>query len=297
MMKTSVEQFDRLLNGIEDADLELKEAKNHFPNDRGSLFDYCAAIANGNGGKLILGVQEKPRTVVGTTFMQGTHNQLSHEIWERLRINVDVEEFDYHGKRVLIFHIPKHPSGFRVKSGGKGNKYLYPVRRSGSLGEMDDIKTKEILNENQPDFTASVVQGLSMGDLDKPAVDVFRKKWAEKSGRKDYLSFDDEKVLRNTGLIDVKGGMTFAGLILVGQTDALRKHLADAEIIFEWRNDPKQTHYDFRKIGGNPFVPLMMRYGIRSTPGTFVFRFRRVSFREISGLLTRNPFAKPYTML
>jgi len=256
MMKTSVEQFDRLLNGIEDADLELKEAKNHFPNDRGSLFDYCAAIANGNGGKLILGVQEKPRTVVGTTFMQGTHNQLSHEIWERLRINVDVEEFDYHGKRVLIFHIPKHPSGFRVKSGGKGNKYLYPVRRSGSLGEMDDIKTKEILNENQPDFTASVVQGLSMGDLDKPAVDVFRKKWAEKSGRKDYLSFDDEKVLRNTGLIDVKGGMTFAGLILVGQTDALRKHLADAEIIFEWRNDPKQTHYDFRKNWREPFCSI-----------------------------------------
>jgi len=255
MIKTNLEQFEKWLKQPEDIDLEFKEAASNFSKERGSLFDYCAAIANGRGGKLIFGVQEKPREVVGTHYSNGTHTKLSHEIWERIKIHVDVEELDYHGKRVLIFHIPQHLPGARVKSGGKGDKYVWPIRRGESLGEMDDIKAREILNEAQPDFTTDAVSGLILDDLDRGAIDAFRKKWAEKAGRKEYLSFDDEKVLKNTGLMGAEG-ITFAGLILVGKEDALRQFLPDAEIIFEWRNDPKQTHYDFRKNWRGSFVSI-----------------------------------------
>jgi ATP-dependent DNA helicase RecG len=254
-VKTSLEQFERWLKQPEGIDLEFKEARSKFDNSRCSLFDYCAAISNGRGGKLILGVREKPREVKGTEFVRGTHQKLSHEVWERLRIHVDVEEFDYRGRRVLIFHIPKHPLAARVKSGGKGDKYTYPVRRGESLGEMDDQRTREILNEDQPDFTAGIVPGLTPDDLDKQAIEVFRQKWAGKAGRKEYSSFDDEKVLKNTGLIDAKG-ITFGGLILVGKEEALRKYLPDAEIIFEWRHDSQQTHYDFRKNWRGPFISI-----------------------------------------
>lgn len=138
MLKTNTEEFERILQQPEDIDLELKAATNQFDASRGSLCDYCAAIANGRGGKLVLGVLEKPRDVVGTNCYKGTHSKLSHQIWEKLHIHVDVEELFYNGKRVLIFHIPKHPPATRVKSGGKGDKYTYPVRRGESLGEMDD---------------------------------------------------------------------------------------------------------------------------------------------------------------
>lgn len=255
MMTTSLKQFEEWLKLPEDIDLEFKEAKSKFDNDRGSLFDYCAAIANGKGGKLILGIKEKPHEVKGTEYCRGTHTQLSQDIWERLKIHVDVEEFHYQGKRILIFYVPKHPPSMRVKSGGKGDKYTYPIRRGESLGEMDDQRTREILNESQPDLTAAIVPGLSIDDLNKEAIDVFRRKWAEKSGRKEYLSFDDEKMLKNVGLVG-PSGITFAGLILTGSEDVLRKNLPDAEIIFEWRNDPKQTHYDFRKNWRAPFVSI-----------------------------------------
>ena len=255
MMKTSVEHFEKWLTRSEDIDLEFKEAANNFGKDRGSLFDYCAAIANGRGGKLILGVQEKPREVKGTNYSIGTHAKLSQEIWTRLKLHVDVEELDFHGKRILIFHIPKHPPATRVKSGGKGDKYCYPIRRGESLGEMDDIKTKEILNEAQSDFTADVVSGLLLSDLDSQAIEAFRKKWAEKAGRKEYLSFDDEKALKNTGLMNING-ITRAGLILVGKAEVLQNNLPDAEIIFEWRHNHTQTHYDFRKDWRAPFVSI-----------------------------------------
>ena len=166
-----------------------------------------------------------------------------------------MEEFEYHGKRILIFLFFVHPPATRIKSGGKGDKYTYPVRRGESLGEMDDQKTREILNEAQPDFTSQVVSGLLIDDLDRQAINMFRQKWVEKSGRKEYASFDDDKVLRNTGLM-VTNGVTFAGLILVGKNEALRQYLPDVEIIFEWRNDPKQTHYDFRKNWREPFVSI-----------------------------------------
>ncbi|MFH1664830.1 MAG: RNA-binding domain-containing protein [Candidatus Omnitrophota bacterium] len=255
MLRTSREQFERWLESNEDNDLEFKEARNNFDSSRGSLFDYCAAMANDNGGKIILGVREKPRDVVGTLYKNGTHNQLSREIWDRLRIHVDVEEYFYEVKRVLIFHIPRHIVGIRVRSGGKGDKYVYPIRRGESLAEMDDQKTKEILNENHSDFTSLSVEGLEIEDLDEGAIDVFRHKWAEKSRRVDYLSFDDRKILNNAGLI-TESGVCFAALILIGGERALQRYLSDAEIIFEWRNKPRQTHYDFRKNWRAPFVSI-----------------------------------------
>jgi len=49
----------------EDEHLEFKEAKERY--DFEQLVRYCVALANENGGRLILGVtDEKPRRVVGT---------------------------------------------------------------------------------------------------------------------------------------------------------------------------------------------------------------------------------------
>ena len=241
MMETNLEQFEKWLKSKEGIALEFKEAKNKF-DSKCDLPDYCAALANEGGGKLILGVDNN-REVVGTRAFQGTENKLSHELFTKIKIRVDVEEFSYADQRVLIFHVPGRLRGQRVKSTGK---YLYPMRMGDSLVEMDDQKTRQILNETQPDTTASVITGLSMDDLDKQAIDMFRQKWAEKAVRNEYRFFDDEKVLKNTGLID-SNGITLAGLILVGTHEALRKHLPDAEIIFEWRQTHSQTHYDFRK--------------------------------------------------
>ena len=145
MIETTPEQFERRLKRLEDIDLEFKLASGNFNSSRGSLFDYCASISNGKGGKLILGVQDNPRVVKGTDYAKGTHTKLSHTIWEKIHIQVDVEEFFYEGKRTLIFHIPKHPPAARVNSGAKGDKYAFPIRRGESLGEMDGQRTRKIL--------------------------------------------------------------------------------------------------------------------------------------------------------
>jgi hypothetical protein len=54
MIQTSPEQLERLINRVEDCNLEFKAAHNSF-NQSHDLPDYCAALANERGGKLILG--------------------------------------------------------------------------------------------------------------------------------------------------------------------------------------------------------------------------------------------------
>lgn len=249
-MKTSLEQFEECLKKPEDTRLEFKAAENSFSRDN-ALADYCAAIANEGGGKLILGVNNK-RQVTGTKAFTGTYNKLSHDLLQKLKIRVDVEEIQHPKGRVLIFHIPSRPFGQRVRSTGR---YVYPMRAGESLAEMDDATTRTILNEVQPDFTALVVSGMIFDDLDLSAIDNLKQKWAQESDRKDFLTFDAEKFLKNIGLI-TNNGITYAGLILSGKSEAITQYLPDAEIIFEWRNDHKQTHYDFRKNWRGPFVNI-----------------------------------------
>lgn len=247
---TSLEEFNKWLTHHEDAHLEFKKAAIQFDKDK-DLPDYCAALANEGGGKLILGVTDE-RIVVGTKAFAGKYNRLSNELLDKLGIRVDVEEFYHPQGRVLIFHVPSRPTGNVIKSSGR---HTYPMRAGESLVEMDTGTLKRMLNETQPDFTAEMVPGLSLDDLSPSAIQRLNDKWAKKSQRADYLDFDAEKTLRNLGL-RTENGITYAGLLLVGKPEAINKHLSDAEIIFEWRNNPKQIHHDFRKNWRDPFVEV-----------------------------------------
>jgi len=247
---TSIEEFNKWLVLDEGEHLEFKKASIQFDRDK-ELPDYCAALANEGGGKLILGVTNE-HIVVGTKAFAGNHNRLSIELLNKLGIRVNVEEIEHPQGRVLIFHIPSRPVGNVIKSSGK---YTYPMRAGESLVEMDTGTLKRILNETQPDFTTEIVPGLTWDDLSPSAIQLLKAKWAQKSQRTDYLDFDAEKTLRNLGL-RIENGITYAALLLVGKSDAIRKYLPDAEIIFEWRNNPKQTHYDFRKNWREAFVEI-----------------------------------------
>jgi ATP-dependent DNA helicase RecG len=138
MIQTSPEQLDRLINKVEECNLEFKTAQHSF-NQSHDLPDYCAALANERGGKLILGVKEKSDKhgeIVGTSAFTGTHNKLSNELLDKLGIRIDVEELFHSGKRVLIFHVPSRPTGSIIRSTGH---YGIPMRAGESLREMDDL--------------------------------------------------------------------------------------------------------------------------------------------------------------
>ncbi|GBE37445.1 divergent AAA domain protein [bacterium BMS3Bbin08] len=247
---TTVEEFDNWMTKGENMNLEFKSARNSFSHNR-DLPDYCAALANEGGGKLILGVNND-RKVVGTKAFEGTHNKLSNDLLSGIRIRIDVEELNHPKGHILIFHVPSRPVGQAVRSTGN---YHYPMRAGESLVEMDQMTLKKILNETAPDFSAQIVDGLSVADLDVVAIKNFKNRWAEKAKRVDYLDFPNDKTLRALGLLTDKG-LNYASLVLFGKKEKIDQNLPGSEIIFEWRLDSRKTTHDFRKNWREPFFKI-----------------------------------------
>jgi ATP-dependent DNA helicase RecG len=245
----TAEDINDILQNTEGVVLEFKAARANF-NDKDRA-DYCAAIANMGGGKLLLGISNDKK-VVGTSVYQGTINQVPQQIYRDIGITLCVEEVKHPHGRVVIFDIPPRPVGQRVRSNGN---YVYPIRRGESLGEMDDAKTREILNEIQPDFSSGIVENFAISDLDETAVNNFKKRMAEKTGNHMVVNAPMAQVLQDAELMR-DGKLTFACLVLLGKKERITELAPQAEIIYEWRNTQEQIHHDFRTQWRAPYFAV-----------------------------------------
>lgn len=240
------EDIDDILQNRENEVLEFKEAKSNFDSRERS--DYCAAIANAGGGRLLLGVNDDG-DIVGTLVYSGTLNKVPHDVNQAIGVWVVVEEVQHSKGRVVVFDIPPRPVGQRVRSSGH---YTYPIRRGDSLVEMDDKITREILNEIQPDFSSSIIENLAIEDLDDQAVTDFKKRMAEKTGNHTLINYPAAQILKDAELTR-DGKLTLACLVLLGKKEKIAELLPQAEIIYEWRSTPEQIHHDFRVSWRAPY--------------------------------------------
>ncbi len=146
-MSIPQEQFEALLSAREDEHVEFKEAKTQF--DYEELLEYCVALANERGGRLVLGVSNRvPRKVVGSAAFKNLQ-KLKSDIYVALRIRVEVEELLYDAKRVVILTIPSRPIGTPLHRKGK-----YFMRVDERLEPMSPEQLQAIFAESQPDFSA-----------------------------------------------------------------------------------------------------------------------------------------------
>lgn len=227
-MPTGPEEFDAWLAAEEGARFEFKEAKTHFHFER--LVEYAAAIANEGGGKIILGVSDKkPRTVVGSAAFDEVE-RTKQGLIERLRLRIDVEEFSHPNGRVVIVHVPARPLGMPIHYEG-----TYWMRSGDALVPMAPDMLKRIFEETGPDFSAEICQGATLADLDPKAIEDFRERWTRHSGNAALAGLPVNQILSDAELV-VGGRVTYAALILLGTRTALGKHLAQAEVIFEYRS-------------------------------------------------------------
>ena len=225
---TTPELFDRWLAEPEGVRLEFKEAKNNFHFDK--LVDYCVALANEGGGKIILGVTDRrPRIVVGTeAFAEPGRTEAG--LYDRLRHRIPVEEIRRAGARVLLVHVPSRLPGTAWEINGR-----YLKRAGDDLVALPADELKAMFAEIGPDFSAEVCAGAEVSDLASAAIADFRGRWALKTRDARKLTWSDTETLVNSELV-VDGAITYAALILFGTRSALGRWLAQAEIVFEYRS-------------------------------------------------------------
>jgi ATP-dependent DNA helicase RecG len=237
-MGTTLEQLQAWLAANEDEHLEFKEAKNHF--DFEELVRYCAALANEGGGKIVLGVTDRlPRAVVGTRAFGLQRTKAG--LMERLLLRIEAEEIAHPDGPVQVFFVPPRPIGMPV-----GYRGAYWMRRSHSLVVMTPDMLKRIFAEGVPDFSAEPCLRARMADLSPSAIGRFRAMWSRKSDNHSLEHLADERLLGDAELL-VDGVPTYAALVLFGTREALGKHLAQAEIIYEYRASNASVQYNQRK--------------------------------------------------
>ena len=227
-MSTSLHQLQQWLLEPEGQRLEFKEAKQRYDFEK--LLRYCVALANEGGGTIVLGVTDKrPRRIVGTQAFEdpgrteaGLHQRLGHRI--------PVEELRLPEGRVLVVHVPTRLPGTAWNVDGS-----YYKRAGDDLAPLADQELRAIFAETGPDFSAQPCRGATLVDLSPEAIALFRERWAQKSGDPRKAAWTDAETLSNAELL-VEGQLTYAALILLGTHAALGRHLAQAELVFEYRS-------------------------------------------------------------
>ena len=232
--------------------VEFKEAANqyNYNNGRRSVLGYVVALANEGGGKLILGVRENNNglhIITGSAAWEGREGKLAEDVYRDKQIRIQTEVLNEADKRVLVIHIPSRPVGKTLKFED------IPLMRVGEdLLPMSDEQLFKILQEQEPDFSAKICEGLTIDDIDEDAVIILKEAYSKKQENPQFLSLDTKQVLSDLGLTQ-NSKITYAALILLGTTEAIKKFLPQSAVNLEYRNSLTQINFDNRFIFSEPY--------------------------------------------
>ncbi|MBU2554203.1 MAG: putative DNA binding domain-containing protein [Bacteroidetes bacterium] len=223
--------------------VEFKEANNQYAynSSRKSVLGYTVAFANEKGGYLVFGLKDAhPHDVCGSKAFEGREGQLEQDVYRDLGIRITTEVMFDGNKRVLVINIPSRPVG----------KVLYfndvPLMRVGDgLERMSDEMYLSIIQEQEPDFSAKICDGISVTDLDEAAIKILRDNYSRKQKNPGFMQLSTEQVLTDLKLLDA-AKLNYAALILLGKKEIIQQKLPQCKTIWEFRNTEAQIHSDSR---------------------------------------------------
>ena len=263
---------DALLCAVEHEDCEFKKAASDFSTER--LQDYASGLSNMDGGRLVLGVSnQRPRVATGTGAFSNDLERRARDLQRQIHVPVRPEERFHLGKRVVIFHIAKHRLGVPTPNGRGGAK----MRVNEELVDLTEQRRREIWSENAEDFSARICPGLTVQGLIPDAIELYRTRWvdrlAKSESRRDRRASARRSTLAHRDLLQeaellTPEGLTYAALLLFGTRGSLTTHLANAEVIFEYRAGksagPAAARWNLREGFLNCFDDLWDRINQRN---------------------------------
>jgi ATP-dependent DNA helicase RecG len=205
--------------------VEFKEAKSTYPFDKiGKYFSALSNEANLKNLKrawLVFGVKDN-QTVVGSQFrnsakdLQSLKKEIADKTTNRLTF-VDIYEVTHPQGRVLLFEIPAAPQGLPIAWEGH-----YYGRDGESLGPLNLEEIERIRMQNRAyDWSAAMLSGAALGDLDETAIALAREKFIQKNPKlaKEAAQWDTTTFL-NKAKLTINGQITRTVILLLGKPEA-----------------------------------------------------------------------------
>lgn len=259
---------------------EFKNLKNSFCGDeKNDVISYVSAIANMEGGDLVIGVHDKTLEIVGTDTYNYDKQKAILRLAERC-VNLSTEDLyidefitDDTNRKVWVIHIPKHLPKRPVFAHNKAWQ-----RIEDSLVEMTTERTSAILDEpifSETDWSAQIVSDTTIDDLDEVAIAKARmmfKKVHSRIPEAEVNAWTVETFLSKCGIMK-NGGITRAAIILLGKYESAFK-LRPAVVQVTWtRRDEKQDVVDYEHFT----VPFIL------TVDEILSKIENLTMREMPG--------------
>ena len=259
---------------------EFKNLKNSFCGDeKNDVISYVSAIANMDGGDLVIGVHDKTLEIVGTDTYNYDKQKAILRLTERC-VNLSTEDLyidefitDDTNRKVWVIHIPKHLPKRPVFAHNKAWQ-----RIEDSLVEMTTERMSTILDEpifSETDWSAQIVSDATIDDLDEVAIAKARmmfKKVHSRIPEAEVNAWTVETFLSKCGIMK-NGGITRAAIILLGKYESAFK-LRPAVVQVTWtRRDEKQDVVDYEHFT----VPVIL------TVDEILSKIENLTMREMPG--------------
>ena len=259
---------------------EFKSLKNAFCGDeKCDVISYVSALANMEGGCLVIGVQDKTLEIVGTDTYNYDRQKALLRLTERCPnlssegLHIEEWETEDTHKIVWVIHVPKHLPKRPVYAHDKAWQ-----RIEDSLVELTEERLHTILDEplvTDTDWSAAIVPNATINDLDELAIAKARvmfKKVHSRIPAEEVNSWSDEVFLSNSGVM-IDGGITRAAIILLGKTaSGLKLRPAVARVTWSLR-DAQGEVLDYEHFT----VPFIL------TVDQILAKVRNLTMREMPG--------------
>ena len=245
-------QLDRLLQLPAETEwVEFKEARSNFDSD--DLGRYFAALSNEANlkaqpsGWLVLGIQDKPRKVVGSQYrsQRPDLDNLKVEIAQHTAGRItfrEIHELKLPEGRVILFEIPPAPAGIPMTW-----KNHFYGRDGHALGALNIQEIEQIRSQaGHQDWSAQLCPGASIAHLDPTALQLARQKFQQKHQNRPFATeiprWDDATFLEKIKLAR-DGQLTRAALLLLGHPESTL-WLSPAVAQITWKLDAEEQAYE-----------------------------------------------------
>lgn len=243
------EELLKRLSDIEWDDFECKEALNKLPD---SVWETVSAFSNTSGGWIVLGIKQNGKRFdiqgvsdgekMESDFLNVLHGGQKFN----MRLTAKGQKYDFDGKTVLAFHVPsspikpvysKNPSNTFIRS-GSGD-------RRATEGEVMAMMRDQAFGSK----SETQVKGTSIADLNMGSMETFRNHVAFENPEFLYNGLPLEEYCEKLNITS-DGLLTYAGLLMFGERDALRHRIPNFWI-------------DYIEVPGTSYSNASVRYTYR----------------------------------
>lgn len=217
---------------------EFKSLKNSVAGKEGDdIVSYISAIANMQGGHLVIGVKDETLEIVGIQDFAGySINDIRYRINGNCT-NLDIEKFSVEEfktsdtyKTIWIFKIPKHQFRLPVYAHKKTWQRIDDNLVAMTKSRLDAILTEIKINE---DWSKEIIDEASIDDLDTEAIKKAKIEFIKRNPKySDEIGKWSDVDFLNKAKITIKGKITRTALILLGKEEA--EHYLNSTVKIRW---------------------------------------------------------------